>query len=167
MTSTPPSGLSLGRCLSNLKSVALTVLEQLLTGQLRTDTLTHIERHKSNAIHSAHLVDILESPYSYQPSTKKSKNKCSRHLNKFILRHFFCKKGVSQTNQINISSYLQHLLMLVYGTTTISLFPQQQNKLFTTAEFSHPARPCLYPLPWSFTVTSHIKIALLSGEWLY
>jgi len=44
-----------GTCLSNLKSIALIVLEPLLTGQLRTDTDT--DTHRSN-IHSVHLAEI-------------------------------------------------------------------------------------------------------------
>jgi len=49
------SGLSLETCLSNLKSVALTVLELLLTGPLRTDAHP---AHTSNAIHSIHFPEI-------------------------------------------------------------------------------------------------------------
>jgi len=69
-------GLSIGTCLSNLKSVALTVLELLLTGPLRTEThtVTHIERKQYlllsvvsvviSAIHSVHLAEIT-SKYAY------------------------------------------------------------------------------------------------------
>jgi len=61
------SGLSLGRLVSNLKSVALTVFELLaltpIDRPLRTHTHTHTDRHTSNehiisAIHFVHLAEI-------------------------------------------------------------------------------------------------------------
>jgi len=63
------SGLSLGTCVSNLKSVALTVLELLAFNShdrpLRThkQTHTHTHTHTSNehiisAIHFVHLAEI-------------------------------------------------------------------------------------------------------------
>jgi len=54
------SGLSLATCTSNLKSVALTVLELLLTGPLRTDAHRHTWNEDSiSAIHFVHLGEIV------------------------------------------------------------------------------------------------------------
>ena len=68
------SGLSLGACLSNLKSVALTVLELLAFNAAAN---RHTERHTSNensisAIHSVHLAEIMNKEDEVMQTTLRT-----------------------------------------------------------------------------------------------
>jgi len=113
------SGLSLGTRVSNLKSVALTVLELLAFNSLDRPLRTHTDKHISNehiisAIHFVHLAEITRLHYVQEPSTEL----VFRMRSKFntIVK---CSLAIVQTRENTISKL--PLTLLINGNKATSL----------------------------------------------